>query len=69
MGFVGGAKIAWLGLFIAYIAGSLIGLGVIAAKGRQNTMIPFGPALAIGLWISMVAYQPLMNWYIGLLTQ
>ena len=43
MGLVAGAKIAWLGLFLGYIIGSIFGLGLIAMKGMEarKLQIPF----------------------------
>lgn len=67
MGFIGWAQIAWLGLFASYIVGSIIGIGLIAAGRGRKTMIPFGPFLAIGLWIAMVFHGPILEWYYSFL--
>jgi prepilin signal peptidase PulO-like enzyme (type II secretory pathway) len=67
MGFVGGAQIAWLGLFAAYIVGSIVGIGLIATGRGRKTMIPFGPFLAIGLWVAMFFHWPILEWYYSFL--
>ena len=67
MGFVSGAKIAWLWLFLSYIVGSVIGIIFIAIYQKRNMMIPFWPFLAIGLWSAFLWYNPIMNWYLSYL--
>jgi prepilin signal peptidase PulO-like enzyme (type II secretory pathway) len=67
MGFIGWAQIAWLGLFASYIVGSIVGIGLIAAGKGRKTMIPFGPFLAIGLWIAMIFHHPILEWYYSFL--
>lgn len=61
MGFVAGAKIAGLGLFLAYVVGSVIGIYVLAVKRERNVAIAFGPFLAIGLYLSLFFYSPIMK--------
>ena len=67
MGFVGGAQIAWLGLFLSYIAGSIIGIGLIMMGRGSKTAIPFGPFLAIGLWTALIFHAPILEWYYSFL--
>ena len=47
MGLVGGAKIAALGLLLAYFAGSVIGIILLLYNRNRNTEVPFGPYLAL----------------------
>lgn len=61
MGFIAGAKIAWLGIFLSYIVGSVIGIGILAIYRRRNIMVPFGPFLAIGIWIALIQYENIMT--------
>jgi hypothetical protein len=35
MGFVAGAKIAWLGLFLSYIVGSIVGIALIILHRKK----------------------------------
>lgn len=62
MGFVAGAKIAFLGLFFAYLVGSVVGTYVLAVEKRRNVAIPFGPFLAAGLYLSLFFYGPAVSW-------
>ncbi|MDD2917141.1 MAG: prepilin peptidase [Candidatus Gracilibacteria bacterium] len=63
MGLVGGAKIALLGLFLSYLVGSVIGAGILLSTRNRNTEVPFGPYLALGLYISLFWYTPIVDWY------
>jgi len=63
MGLVAGAKIAALGLLLAYFLGSIIGIIILLYKRDRNTEIPFGPYLALGLYISLFWYTPIVDWY------
>lgn len=63
MGLVGGAKIALLGLALSYLLGSIIGLLIIAKTRSRNTELPFGPYLALGLYLSLFFYAPIIDWY------
>ncbi len=57
-----------MGLFIASVAGMVIGLLVARARGTSlsETRIPFGPSLAAGTAIAAVVGPDLMTWYLGL---
>jgi prepilin signal peptidase PulO-like enzyme (type II secretory pathway) len=68
MGLVAGAKIAALGLLLAYFTGSIIGIGILAYNRNRNTEVPFGPYLALGLYISLFWYTPIVDWYTKLFT-
>ncbi len=66
MGFLGGAKIAGLGVFLAYLVGSVVGLYVLAVRKERNVAIAFGPFLAIGLFLSFLFYEPITRMVLGL---
>jgi leader peptidase (prepilin peptidase)/N-methyltransferase len=54
-------------IIVALIAGSAVGLGVIArhgAAGRKRA-IPFGPFLALGGVVGLLAGDQLVDWYLG----
>jgi len=49
------------------LAGSLIGAAVIARKGAKEgrkTAIPFGPFLALGGLVGLLAGEPVVDWYL-----
>jgi leader peptidase (prepilin peptidase)/N-methyltransferase len=54
-------------MFIALIAGTVVGIGVMARKGVRDgrkTKIPFGPFLAIGSVVGLFAGDALVNLYL-----
>src|SRR4051794_6165540 len=63
--FLGGAVVP--ALFVAFIAGSIIGVAIIARigleKGRK-TGIPFGPYLALGGVVGIIAGNAIVDWYL-----
>jgi leader peptidase (prepilin peptidase)/N-methyltransferase len=66
-----GALLGWqavlLTTFLGSLAGSVIGLFLMAIKGKgRKTKIPFGPFLAGGALISLFLGQEILRWYIGI---
>lgn len=53
-----------LGLFLAFLLASVIGVGLIAVKLRtRKDHIPFGPFLALGAVLAVLAGEPLLRLY------
>ncbi len=54
-------------LFVALLAGALVGLGMIALDGAsaRKRAIPFGPFLALGGVAGLLYGDQLVNWYLG----
>ena len=60
-----GARQALLGFFLAFLLGSIVGVGLILAKRIQRKApIPFGVFLAAGAFIAVYAGQPLIDLYL-----
>ena len=54
-------------MFVALVAGSLVGVAVMARKGTaegRKTAIPFGPFLALGGLVGLLAGEPVVDWYL-----
>jgi len=54
-------------LLAALIAGTLVGAVVIARKGAaegRKTAVPFGPFLALGGVVGLLAGGPIIDWYL-----
>jgi leader peptidase (prepilin peptidase)/N-methyltransferase len=67
-----GAFIGWqltiVTLMMASIAGSLIGLVLIATRrGGMKTALPFGTFLALGAALAVTAGSGMLSWYLNLL--
>jgi leader peptidase (prepilin peptidase) / N-methyltransferase len=56
-------------IFVALLSGSLVGLTMIARHGvdARKRAIPFGPFLALGGVVGMLAGDELIDWYLGTL--
>jgi leader peptidase (prepilin peptidase)/N-methyltransferase len=54
-------------LLVALLAGSLVGLAMIARDGAaaRKRAIPFGPFLALGGVVGLLAGDELVEWYLG----
>jgi leader peptidase (prepilin peptidase)/N-methyltransferase len=54
-------------ILVALLAGSLVGLTMIAREGSaaRKKAIPFGPFLALGGVVGLLAGAPIVDWYLG----
>jgi leader peptidase (prepilin peptidase)/N-methyltransferase len=64
-----GAFLGWkaviLTTFLGSLFGSIIGIGLIAIRGREKgSLIPFGPFLAFGALVCLFFGQEIMIWYL-----
>ena len=56
-----GPALTWLALFVSCVAGliwSVVQMGASAGK-----LFPFGPSIAIGVWVSVLCGPQLLQWY------
>jgi len=54
-------------MLVALVAGSVVGVAIMAHKGTQEgrkTAIPFGPFLALGGIVALLAGDPVVDWYL-----
>jgi leader peptidase (prepilin peptidase)/N-methyltransferase len=65
LGWLGWGQV-FLGGFLAFLLGALIGVALIATgvKGRKDA-VPFGPFMAAGALITILWGTPILNWYTG----
>jgi len=64
-----GAFLGWkaviLTTFLGSLSGSIIGIGLMAFRGRERgSLIPFGPFLALGALLSLFFGQEILIWYL-----
>src|SRR5215213_2388173 len=66
MGLYLGAEVA-AGILVALLAGSLVGLAMIARHGAaaRKRAIPFGPFLAFGGVVGLLAGEQMIDWYLS----
>ena len=56
-------------LFLAFLIGAMIGLGLIIFKKKGlKSEIPFGPFLITGTLIALFWGNQIINWYLNLIT-
>lgn len=58
-------------LLVALLAGSVVGLAMIAREGAaaRKKAIPFGPFLALGALVGLLGGDQLVHWYLGTLVE
>jgi len=57
-----------VGTFLAFIGGAVVGLGLIViGKKKFGQVIPFGPFLILGSFLTLIWGDQLVMWYLGLL--
>jgi leader peptidase (prepilin peptidase)/N-methyltransferase len=67
MGAFLGWKMLAVGVFVALLAGSAVGVALLALKRRgRRDAIPFGPFLALGGVVASLVGERLLAWYLNL---
>lgn len=69
--FVTGLFFGWKGnllcLILACIFGIVFGLLAAGRGGEKGAPIPWGPSIALGAWVTALAGEPFIRWYLSLL--
>jgi len=56
-----------LALFLAFLIGAIIGVGLIGLKKKTiKSELPFGPFLVIGTYLALFFGEKIINWYFNL---
>ena len=58
----------WLTLLLASVTGALVGVGLAVTGGSMKARLPFGTFLAVAALVSSYWGEPLIDWYVRLLT-
>lgn len=68
LGLVLGFPKILVGLFLSYLIGGIIGIGLIIAKKKGlKSEVPFAPFLIISTFITLFWGEQIINWYLGLI--
>ena len=53
-------------MFVALVAGALVGIALLArhGSGARKTAVPFGPFLALGGVVGLLAGDEILDWYL-----
>ncbi len=65
-----GLLLGWKEIILAFILGCILGsiIHVIRMKiSKAEHVLAFGPYLSLGILITVLCGQPILNWYIGML--
>jgi prepilin signal peptidase PulO-like enzyme (type II secretory pathway) len=66
MGVMLGLEQGLVALFLAYVLGAIISVGLlVAGKVNRNAAIPFGTFLTVATIITMFAGEMILDWYLG----
>jgi leader peptidase (prepilin peptidase)/N-methyltransferase len=66
LGYLGGFKLVLAGMFFSFVLGGLAGVAVVLARGGgRKTQVPFGPFLAAGTVIAILAGESVVRAYLG----
>jgi len=74
MMFMVGAYLGWpltvLTIFIAVLAGSIVGVALMARRGERDMqmLLPFGIFLGLGALVSLLTGTSIINWYVSKFT-
>lgn len=63
--FLTGLFFGWKGNLLCLVLACVVGIVWGLAGKRRGEAIPWGPSIAIGAWITALAGQPFINWYLG----
>lgn len=59
----------WLVLFVASLTGAVVGVSIAAmGRGSMKTRLPFGTFLAVAALLASCWGEPVIAWYVGLIT-
>ncbi len=66
-----GAFLGWPAIVVALMLAFFLGAGaglllIVFRRGTRKTPIPFGPALAAGAIVALLAGDPILQWYLSL---
>ena len=65
LGWLGWGQV-FLGGFLAFLLGAVVGVGLIATKIKsRKDVVPFGPFLALGTMLTVLWGDPILRWYTG----
>lgn len=66
MGFLLGVANGLVALFLSYIFGAIVGIGLILAKKRKlESQVPFGTFMAAAIIVTMMFGPQILEWYLG----
>lgn len=68
MGLMLGLWSGVLALFIGYLLGAIVAVGLLVKGRKLTSAVPFGTFLTVGTFLAMLWGEKIINWYLGYLT-
>ncbi len=69
MGLMLGLRDGLLALFIAYMIGAIVGIGLLlSGKATPRSQVAFGTFLTVATFVALLFGDPIVNWYLGMFT-
>ena len=66
LGYEGGVGVTLAGMFLSFLLGGVVGVTITLLKGGgRKSQVPFGPFLAAGTIIAVLAGQPIVDAYLS----
>jgi leader peptidase (prepilin peptidase)/N-methyltransferase len=59
-----GWKLTLLSLFLGFFLGSIIGVIVLLTSKNKSDVLPFGPFIALGAFVSIFWGRAIIHWYL-----
>lgn len=72
LGFMMGVLLGWpnilVALFMAYVLGAVVSLGLLALRKKTlKSQLPFGTFLALGTFVALLWGSQIIHWYLGVI--
>ncbi len=66
LGYLGGIAVTLVGMFLSFVGGGVVGVGVmLAGGGSRKSQLPFGPFLALGTTVAIFIGRDIADAYLG----
>jgi leader peptidase (prepilin peptidase)/N-methyltransferase len=65
LGYAGSIGVTLVGMFLSFLIGGLVGIGLLLTGQGRKTQVPFGPFLAAGTMVAVLWGRTILDWYLG----
>jgi leader peptidase (prepilin peptidase) / N-methyltransferase len=65
LGYAGSIGVTLVGMFLSFLLGGIIGIGLMLRGSGRKAQVPFGPFLAAGTILAVLWGRSLLDWYLG----
>lgn len=65
LGYLETPGVVMVGIFLSFLSGGVLSIAILMISGDRKKQIPFGPFLALGTILGVLAGDPLLDAYLG----